>query len=365
MPPAARLLDSTTHGGTIVFGAPTVLIGDRPAARKGDLHACPLSDGSVPHVGGVITQGAPTVLIENAQAARIGDECACRSVGTSGVGVPVCAGPTLGDSDGDGTRDSVTACGVTVSDSVDAVGPHEETLYAPGTSKVIGLRGSSGYVENTLTVSDDEGDSASLTSRVEGPHVEFSGDALAGSDDSGRTGIGASVSVGANAGAVSHTVDVHQGLVGDYSADAEASIRVSEGVGVTATAELYKCSQDGMLHLNLGLSPEAVLVVLHAIGGPDPTDALLLVIDVVTEIVPTVELSLALGISNKQNPPPTAVGTGSGGTPNHIATGEPTVIIGDSNGPSAMHTPDLETGNPGERSSSRRLLEAVRRNAIA
>ncbi|MEZ4634887.1 MAG: PAAR domain-containing protein [Caldilineaceae bacterium] len=48
--PAARLGDSTAHGGVIVVGFPTVLIAGQPAACAGDMHTCPLVNGVVPHV---------------------------------------------------------------------------------------------------------------------------------------------------------------------------------------------------------------------------------------------------------------------------------------------------------------------------
>ncbi len=48
------------------------------AARVGDMHICPLSDGPKPHVGGpVMPPGEPTVLIENMPAARVGDLVTC------------------------------------------------------------------------------------------------------------------------------------------------------------------------------------------------------------------------------------------------------------------------------------------------
>lgn len=48
------------------------------AARVGDMHTCPLSDGPKPHVGGPITgPGVSTVLIENMPAAVVGDMCSC------------------------------------------------------------------------------------------------------------------------------------------------------------------------------------------------------------------------------------------------------------------------------------------------
>ena len=49
-----------------------------PAARVGDMHTCPLSDGPKPHVGGPITgPGSATVLIGGMPAARVGDMCQC------------------------------------------------------------------------------------------------------------------------------------------------------------------------------------------------------------------------------------------------------------------------------------------------
>jgi len=49
-----------------------------PAARVGDMHACPMSDGPKPHVGGpVLPPGAPNVLIGGMPAARVGDMCTC------------------------------------------------------------------------------------------------------------------------------------------------------------------------------------------------------------------------------------------------------------------------------------------------
>ncbi|MFP4362042.1 MAG: PAAR domain-containing protein [Alphaproteobacteria bacterium] len=48
------------------------------AARLTDLHTCPMVTAIVPHVGGPVTgPGAPTVLIGNLPAARVGDMCIC------------------------------------------------------------------------------------------------------------------------------------------------------------------------------------------------------------------------------------------------------------------------------------------------
>jgi uncharacterized Zn-binding protein involved in type VI secretion len=48
------------------------------AARAGDMHVCPMSDGPKPHVGGpVLPPGCPTVLIGGMPAARVGDMATC------------------------------------------------------------------------------------------------------------------------------------------------------------------------------------------------------------------------------------------------------------------------------------------------
>ena len=71
MPPAARITDSHAcpiHGGGPIVppGEPTVLIGYLPAARVTDLAVCP-------PVVDMIRQGESSVLIGNLPAARIGD----------------------------------------------------------------------------------------------------------------------------------------------------------------------------------------------------------------------------------------------------------------------------------------------------
>lgn len=48
------------------------------AARVGDMHVCPMVNGTVPHVGGpVMPPGCPTVLIGGMPAARVGDMLVC------------------------------------------------------------------------------------------------------------------------------------------------------------------------------------------------------------------------------------------------------------------------------------------------
>jgi len=75
--PAARMGDTTSHGGTITQGSPNVLIGGKPAARIGDYASCPQVDviglTVLPHVGGTIITGSNRVLINGKPSARIGD----------------------------------------------------------------------------------------------------------------------------------------------------------------------------------------------------------------------------------------------------------------------------------------------------
>ena len=81
MPPAARVGDSSGHGGTVVGpGVSTVIIGGRPAAVAGDTHVCPLPyHGATP-----VTRGSASVLIGGRPAARGGD--------TAGRGAPITSG---------------------------------------------------------------------------------------------------------------------------------------------------------------------------------------------------------------------------------------------------------------------------------
>jgi uncharacterized Zn-binding protein involved in type VI secretion len=78
--PAARRGDMTAHGGCVVVGCPTVLIGGMPAARLMDMHVCPMATPGtppIPHVGGPIILGSAGVLIGGMPAARMGDMATC------------------------------------------------------------------------------------------------------------------------------------------------------------------------------------------------------------------------------------------------------------------------------------------------
>ena len=68
MAAAARVGDTTTHGGTITGpGVATVLIGGQPAAVAGDMHACSLPPDTHQPTVSAFTSGSGTVLIEQAR----------------------------------------------------------------------------------------------------------------------------------------------------------------------------------------------------------------------------------------------------------------------------------------------------------
>lgn len=87
MPPAARVADTTTHGGIIVGpGTATVLIAGMPAAVAGDNHVCPIPPPAhVPTVS-PFPMGSTTVMIGGKPALRVGDTCLCGAA--AAVGAP-------------------------------------------------------------------------------------------------------------------------------------------------------------------------------------------------------------------------------------------------------------------------------------
>jgi len=87
MPPAAKVTDVTTHGGTIIGpGVPTVLIEGMPAAVATDTHICALPPNSHPLTSSIFPVGSTTVLIGGLPALRTSDTCICGA--GSAVGAP-------------------------------------------------------------------------------------------------------------------------------------------------------------------------------------------------------------------------------------------------------------------------------------
>jgi uncharacterized Zn-binding protein involved in type VI secretion len=87
MPAAARVGDTTTHGGTIIGpGAATVLLAGMPAAVVGDSHACSLPPDTHPLTVSSFTVGSATVTIGGVPALRTSDTCICGA--GAAVGAP-------------------------------------------------------------------------------------------------------------------------------------------------------------------------------------------------------------------------------------------------------------------------------------
>ncbi len=87
MPPAARVTDTTTHGGVIVGpGDPTVLIGGMPAAVMGDNHICALPPNVHQPTTSPFPLGSTTVFVGGKPAVRVGDVAICGA--TAAVGEP-------------------------------------------------------------------------------------------------------------------------------------------------------------------------------------------------------------------------------------------------------------------------------------
>ncbi len=77
MPAAARLTDSTTHGGVIVGpGVATVLVGGMPASVATDTHVCAIPLPVHPQVS-IFPMGSATVLIGGMPALRTSDVAIC------------------------------------------------------------------------------------------------------------------------------------------------------------------------------------------------------------------------------------------------------------------------------------------------
>ena len=78
MPSAARLGDTTNHGGSVAGpGIATVLIGSMPAAVMSDTHVCALPPNSHQPTVSPFLLGSSTVLIGGLPALRAGDTCIC------------------------------------------------------------------------------------------------------------------------------------------------------------------------------------------------------------------------------------------------------------------------------------------------
>jgi len=187
--PAARMTDLAGHGGPIVFGDPTVLIGGLPAARVGDPFTCPGFDGPKPHVAGNIIMGSMTVLIGGSFAARMGDPTGCGTVGVVGQGMPAVIGPSTGP---DVVYTGAVA-GVIGDESGTLIGVEGE-----GENSAAFLWGQVKGYENTIDFGTGRGEAegalAHASGQIETPIGEFDGSVdvghLAASGHAGSEGVG-------------------------------------------------------------------------------------------------------------------------------------------------------------------------------
>jgi len=104
--PACTITSQTAHGGVVMVGFPTVLIGFLPASRIGDMHVCPMVTGIVPHVGGPFILGSTTVLVGEMPQSRVTDQLTC--VGPPDVAVMGCETVLVGMAGGGGAASTVT-----------------------------------------------------------------------------------------------------------------------------------------------------------------------------------------------------------------------------------------------------------------
>jgi uncharacterized Zn-binding protein involved in type VI secretion len=343
--PAARLGDPAAHGGIIVFGAPTVLIGGMPAARVGDPIACPGFTGPVPHIVGNITMGSTSVMIYGAFAARQTDMTGCGLMGVSGFTLPPIFGPPAppptvtgainqeagsvwgdrnvgflygehsGYTNSDGVSDAVKGSfehlggttnlegGGSVTGTVDSLTGSAEyhssnSGFGAGASAGVSVISAKGSVSNPN--GDSVGASGGLFNAAAGI------DALAGSDGR-RTGValGASLQASAAEGQVD-SVSVFRIPFTNYSINGASTIGGSAGaVGGAGAAGAYHDAADDRYHL-MGM------------------------IDL--ELVIGVKLGLDISFGQAPPPPP-GVPTGSIGiglpmTPGVVIMGCPNVLIG-------------------------------------
>lgn len=82
---AARVGETTTHGGTITGpGCATVMIGGQPAAVMGDMHVCVIPANTGHIVSSPFTAGSGTVIIGGKPALRKTDTCLCGAMAAVG-----------------------------------------------------------------------------------------------------------------------------------------------------------------------------------------------------------------------------------------------------------------------------------------
>ncbi|HEY0786554.1 MAG TPA: PAAR domain-containing protein [Acidobacteriaceae bacterium] len=154
--PACRIGDLTEHGGTIILGFPTVLIGDMPASRIGDMHVCPMITPGVPpipHVGGPFILGSPTVLVGFMPQSRVTDTLVC--VGPPDQAVLGCETVLVGMAGGAGAAGAAAgaaAAGGAPAAAAAAAGASDAANSTPPTPKLsVATQQADGSVQTAAT----------------------------------------------------------------------------------------------------------------------------------------------------------------------------------------------------------------------
>ena len=140
--PACTITSQTAHGGVVTVGFPTVLIGNLPASRIGDLHVCPMVTGVVPHVGGPFILGSPTVLVGNMAQSRVTDQLTC--VGPPDVAMMGCETVLVGMAGAGGAggaMSGIAAMGAAVPAAPPPSSSSKAELLGDGTIKTSGPAG--------------------------------------------------------------------------------------------------------------------------------------------------------------------------------------------------------------------------------
>ena len=301
--PAARLGDTAGHGGAIIFGATTVLIGGMPAARIGDPLACPGFDGPKPHIMGNIMMASTTVIIGGAFAARQGDPTGCGAAGVSGASMPAVAGPpappavpgnfsnegvvaghtgtpgpttgTAGllygqhsgyhnaDGDQDSVRGSVAHAGGTVTNADGSSMSGQADLYT-GTAEVHAGSGGGGAsasvaaAQGQVKVTDAQGNSSGASGGL--LNANAGAEAVLGSDGR-RTGmmLGLSAQASVAEGQLDHTEVYHIPFT-EYTINVGQTVGGSfESVGGAASVGAYHDAADDRVHLAGMIDIEVVI----------------------------------------------------------------------------------------------------------
>jgi uncharacterized Zn-binding protein involved in type VI secretion len=232
MKPAARITDTHAHGGTIVTGEPTVLIGGLAAARVGDQEVCPV------HGPGVIVTGSSTVIIGNSFAARLDDLCGCTAY-TPGNSAEWHVAE-------DESHNLYGPFGVKRTSTVGG----GKAVLVPGQPGEVEVFGAREKMEIYLGDPKDRGGNPAASTSIEftGATAKAKGDILIGWDDR-RTGVALFSQAGAKAGTVKVT-DQRTIAFGGYSLQYGGEASVSAGsLGSTTGGGAYYDHDEERFHL--------------------------------------------------------------------------------------------------------------------